>query len=187
MHPERPPDVPELIAALAAYDVRYVLVGSVAATLYGVETAPGDLDITPALDRDNLLRLGDVLEQLEASPGSASGHWTVQPNGERKWVSDDLTEEGIAAFREVWRLEPGDPGTIDHLFTTRYGNLDVVPELAGSYDVLRARATLMLVSGYEVYVANVDDLLATLTVPRRDKDRKRVVWLRAVQRGLSRL
>ena len=141
MHPKRPPDVPELIAALAAYNVRYVLVGSVAATLYGVETAPGDLDITPALDRENLLRLGGVLEHLEARPSSASGHWAVQPNGERKWVSDKLTAGEVAAFREAWRLEPDDLSTLDHLFATRHGNLDVVPELAGSYTTtLKARA-----------------------------------------------
>jgi hypothetical protein len=32
------------------YELRYVLIGSVAAHLYGVEVQPGDLDIAPALD-----------------------------------------------------------------------------------------------------------------------------------------
>lgn len=186
MHTERAPEASKLISALAACDVRYVLVGSAAATLYGVETVPGDLDITPALDRENLLRLGAALGHLEARPNSTGGHWTVQPNGERKWVPYDLTAEEVATFRKDWRLEPDDPGTIDHLFTTRYGNLDVVPELAGSYDVLKARATLMRVFEREVYVANIDDLLATLTVPRRDKDRARVLRLREVQRTIYR-
>ena len=125
-----------------------------------------------------------MLEHLEARPGSASGRWAVQPNGERKWVSDKLTAGEVAAFREAWRPEPDDLSTLDHLFTTRHGNLDVVPELAGSYDVLKARATLMQVFKREVYVANIDDLLATLTVPRREKDRERVIKLREVQRNL---
>lgn len=182
MHPKRPPEVFKLIATLTIYDVRYVLVGSVAATLYGVETVPGDLDITPALDRGNLLQLAGVLEYLEAKPSGAVGHWKVQPNGEHKWISDGLTPEEVAAFREAWRLEPDNLGTLDQLFTTRHGNLDVVPEIAGLYDCLRARATPLQVFEREVFVANVDDLLATVTVPRREKDLERVVKLREVQR-----
>ncbi len=104
MHPERPPDVPKLIAALAAYDVRYVLVGSVAAALYGVETVPGDLDITPTLDRDNLLRLTAMLEHFGAEPSGVTGHWTVRPGGEKKWVSDTLTAGKVTEFREAWQL-----------------------------------------------------------------------------------
>lgn len=104
MHPERPPDVPKLIAALAAYDVRYVLVGSVAAAFYGVETVPEDLDITPALDRDNLLRLTAMLEHLGAEPSGVTGHWTVQPGSEEKWTSNPLTAGKVTEFREAWQL-----------------------------------------------------------------------------------
>lgn len=183
-HPERAPEVSKLIATLARYGVRYVLVGSVAVALYGAETEPGDLDVTPALDWDNLRRLKRALEHLKAKPSSATGHWTVQPNGEKRWFPDELTVEEAEAFREAWRLEPDDPSTSDHLFTTRYGNLDVVPELAGSYSELRVRAGPMQVFGHEVWVAHPDDLLGTLTIPRRDKDRTRVVQLREVQRTL---
>ena len=65
MHPERSPETPKLIAALADYGVRYVLVGSVAAVLYGITTEPGDLDIVPDLGRDNLLRLRYALSYTD--------------------------------------------------------------------------------------------------------------------------
>jgi hypothetical protein len=41
------PDVPHLLEALNSAGLRYVLIGSVAAQLYGIETQPGDLDIIP--------------------------------------------------------------------------------------------------------------------------------------------
>ncbi len=55
-HGNRPPDVPRLLEALNRSGVRYILIGSVAAQLYGIKAQPGDLDITPALDRENLAR-----------------------------------------------------------------------------------------------------------------------------------
>lgn len=71
---------------------------------------------------------------------------------------------------------------MDHLFLSRYGNLDVVPEVSGTYDVLQQRAVEMQVYGYTALVAHIDDLLATLTIPRRKKDGPRVQQLRLVQR-----
>jgi len=180
MHAERAPEVPKLITVLATHHATSSSVRSRRA-LYGVETQAGDLDITPALDHDNLLRLKASLEHLQARPSSAVGHWQGQPDGERKWLRDVITPEEIEAFREGWRLEPNDPDTVDQLFTTRYGNLAVVPELVGSYDYLMERAVPRQAFGHKVWVAHVDDLLTTLTVPRREKDRARVGRLREVQ------
>ena len=54
VHESRPPDVPRLLAVLNLSGVRYILIGSVAAQLYGIEAQPGDLDVTPALDREKM-------------------------------------------------------------------------------------------------------------------------------------
>jgi hypothetical protein len=51
------PDLTTLIRSLHEAGVNYVLTGSAAAMLHGVGLVPGDLDITPALDIDNLTRL----------------------------------------------------------------------------------------------------------------------------------
>lgn len=63
----RPPDVSRLLEALNRSGVRYILIGSAAAQLYGTEAQPGDLDITPALDRENLARLASLLLEIEAT------------------------------------------------------------------------------------------------------------------------
>ena len=55
-------DVPRLLEVLGAHEIRYVkiryvIIGSVAARLHGVDVQAGDFGITPALDRQNLTRL----------------------------------------------------------------------------------------------------------------------------------
>lgn len=183
-HPKRTPDIPHLLDVLARHGVRYVLTGSVAAKLYGVEVnEPGDLDITPALGHENLRHLADVLLEIEAQleEEAPAGHWETQPDGEKKWVADELTPE-LRTARANWSPDPHDLTTLDHLFLSRYGNFDVVPEVSGTYDALARRAVTMSAYGHDILVEHVDDLLATLTVPRRDKDIPRVRHLREIQR-----
>jgi hypothetical protein len=172
-----PPDVAALIAALESHGVRYVLTGSVAAQLYGVALEPGDLDITPALDRANLSRLAALLQAIDATPDGPPGHWEMQPNGERRWVADDPPRES-----SVWRPDPDDIASFDHLFRSRHGRFDVVPAISGTYNELLPRATAIEAFGRAIHVAHIDDLLATLTIPRREKDALRVRELRAIQR-----
>jgi hypothetical protein len=163
---------------LNASALRYVVTGSVAALLYGVELEPGDLDITPALDQDNLQILASILDEIEATPESF-GHWETKPDGEKRWVEEEVTAEALAS----WQPDLRDISTFDHLFFTCLGNFDVVPEVAGDYEALQQGAVRMKALGYEVWVAHVDDVLAKLTVPRREKDVSRVQELRRIQRS----
>jgi hypothetical protein len=135
------------------------------------------------LDQENLARLAAALLEMEAmlDPDSPPGHWETQPDGERKWVVDELTPE-IRASRATWRPDPRDLRSMDHLFLTRHGNFDVVPDLSGPYDRLIQRAVEISAFGQMIWVAHIDDLLAGLTVPRRKKDAARVHQLRELQR-----
>ncbi len=183
-HPSRMPDVPELLRVLERHGVRYVLVGSVAARVYGADIGqPGDLDITPALDAENLGHLAAALREIDAEldPDAPFGHWETRPDGERKWVVDASTPE-LRAQRASWSPDPMDSSTFDHLVHSRLGNFDVVPEVGGTYDTLMKRAVQMRAWGCPVWVVHVDELLAALTVPRRTKDVPRVRQLRAIQR-----
>jgi hypothetical protein len=177
--------VTALLEVLDSQGVRYVVTGSVAALLHGVELSPGDLDITPALDRENLERLARALHDLGARryPDEPFGRWEASDEGEQRWVE----VEPSAADREAraqWRPDAADARSFDHLLLTRHGALDVVPEIAGRYDDLRARAVLVEVGGRTAWVESIADLLATLTVPRRRNDAERVHALRALQRAV---
>jgi hypothetical protein len=179
------PDVTTLLGVLGEAEVDYVVTGSAAAMLHGVPLVPGDLDITPALDVDNLARLAHVLASIEArqDPQAPFGHWERGDDGEQHWVETASTPEAVTA-RANWRPDPADPRSFDHLLQSKHGALDVVPEVSGTYDELKTRAVRLDIDGVSFWVESVEDLLATLTVPRRAKDRERVERLRAIQRGV---
>ena len=182
----RPPDVTTLLRLLGDAEIKYVVTGSVAAMLHGVPVEPGDLDITPALDVDNLARLAHVLASIEArqDPRAPFGHWEKgDDGGEQRWIETPPTPEAVAA-RASWRPDPAEPSSFDHLLESKHGAVDVVPQVSGTYDELIARAVRLDVDGVSVWVESVDDLLATLTMPRRAKDRERVERLRAIQRSV---
>ena len=182
-HSSKTPDTPALLKKLHKHKINYVLIGSVAAQLYGVDVQPGDLDITPALDRQNLNRLAEFLVDIEARlPDGPGGHWEHQEGGEKKWISHgDPTPEELAE-RAAWVPDPDDVSSFDSLFYTKYGNFDVVPDLTGDYEALMRRAIQADAFGQSIWVAHVDELLAALTVPRREKDRPCVLDLREIQR-----
>lgn len=99
------PDVHTLIRVLGEAGVNYVVTGSAAAMLHGVTLVPGDLDITPALDVDNLTRLAAVLESIEArqDPNAPFGHWqretTASSTGSRSLQHRKLSRRERAGCR----------------------------------------------------------------------------------------
>lgn len=184
-HTNAPPDIPCLIEILAEYHVHYIIIGSAAAQLYGAEVQPGDFDIVPAQNLENLTSLAQLLQKLEASLPDTDeiGQWEVQADGEKKWVSRKITpQERIQ--RAKWFPNPEDISSFDSLFHTRCGNFDIVPNLSGEYVMLIKRAKMSTYSGHEIWLINIDEILAALTVPRRNKDAARVRQLREIQRRM---
>ena len=114
-HADQPPDIAELLQLLFKLEIRFVVTGSVVAQFYGVELEPGDLDITPALDPENLQQLTQMLVKIEATPKDF-GHWETKPDGEKRWIEELVTPEKLAG----WHPDPEDISTLDHLFLTKY-------------------------------------------------------------------
>jgi hypothetical protein len=168
------PDLAGLLAALDEHGVSFVVAGSVGAIAHGAPgPPPGDLDIVPATDPANLQRLADALAAIGAEAGAVTGAWRTDEHGEHAWVEDGIE-------RTPGSLDPAAPESFDHSYATRYGRLDVVPRVAGTYEQLRARAVRLPVAGREAWVAHPIDLLAGMTGPRRPKDAPRVGHLRGV-------
>ena len=174
------PQIFKLLERLSFYEVSYVLIGSAAAMLHGADIQPGDVDITPALDRVNLARLGEMLESIDAKPTNDFGFWQLEA-GERRWVVTKPTQKDLEE-RADWKPDPKDKSSFDFSYNSNLGNFDVVPDLMGDYSYLLKRA--VSIQAYELVVntAHIDDLLATLTIPRRSKDKERVASLRTIQR-----
>jgi hypothetical protein len=165
-----PPHVNALLQLLNRHGVKYVVTGSGAALLHGVVLEPGDLDVTPALDRENLRRLAAALAEIDAChyPAAPFGKWEAIGEGEQRWVQYEPTPEEVEA-RATWKPDPEDPASFDHLLQSRLGSIDIVPLVSGTYEELSVGAVRIDVEDEEVWVESVADLLATLTVPRRER------------------
>ena len=176
-----PPKIPELLRCLAEHQVRYVLAGSVAVQAWGVDVGvPGDLDIVPETSSENLAQLAHVLKEIDARSRPITGRWQTTEDGGFRWAAF-APDHPLYGMR-ITEPDPNEISTFDSLFLTRYGELDIVPLIAGTYGELIQRAATMTVHGVpDVRVASVADLLAHLTVPRRAKDAGRVQALRQRQ------
>jgi transcriptional regulator with XRE-family HTH domain len=141
----------EILAALQARNVAFVVVGAFARVIHGTRERTDGIDITPSMRAENLDRLQAVLADLDAH------------GADRKPL--DLSRPA---------------GPVVEL-KTRVGELKLVPEPTGSrgWDDLRRRAQREpLGRGLRPRVAAVDDLARMLGALDRDQDLERLLRLR---------
>ena len=153
----------ELLRALRAHDVEFVVIGGFALGFHGAGRATKDVDVVPKPGRENLSRLWSALEELEAEPQGL----------------DDFRPEEMPV---EWSLEGLIAGGGNWIVHTRFGRLDVMQwvEPFESYDELRANAVQEYVDevGATILVAGLDDLIAMKEMAGRDQDLVDVTALR---------
>lgn len=148
-----------ILEVLARHRVRFVVIGGVAAILHGSPFATRDADITPAMDRENLERLGGALRELQARLRTPDG------------IGVDLPFDPVSATLgrgQVWNL------------TTPSGDLDLcfVPSGTTGYEDLLRDADTMELAGVRVRVASLADVIRSKEAAGRDKDRQALPTLR---------
>ena len=158
MTTRRPLDVGRLFTTLARHDVRYLVVGGIAAILHGWPGATADLDLLGAFDEGNLARLTAALQEL----GATGEGWDGQ-------------QESIAAAT-AWSLET-DAGPVDLLF---------VLEPWGTYDELQATAVEIAGFGVTIPVVSLDALIELKRALGRPKDLRVAVELEDLRRRRER-
>ncbi len=156
----------DLFSALARHEVDYLLIGGLAVSLHGVERATMDVDITVAMNPDNLAALIEAARELKLSP--------VLP------VSlESLHDLGLL---RQWRAER-------HLeaFALR------TPDLAGvtvdvllfppvEFAVMAPRADVFKVAGTNIRVVSIDDLIALKQAVGRPIDLADIEHLRRIKK-----
>ena len=157
-----------IFGALNDHDVRYLVIGGIAARLRGAPLVTEDVDVTAAEDPDNLVALCTALRALDAKLRTAS-----DPDG----VSFPIEPEMLGSARS-WTL------------TTRYGDLDIIFEPAGSRgyaDLVRDADKLRVQVDPEVSapVASLRDVIRTKEASGREKDRAALPMLRRTQEELG--
>jgi len=156
----------EILSVLERHGVAFVLIGGLAATFLGSPYPTADVDITPDPDRDNLGRLAAALTELDAK----------------------LRVEGLD-HPIAWPLDDRafDQGTT-WTFTTRLGELDIClrPDGTGGFrDLARDAVTIQVTDELSVAVASIGDVIRSKQAANRDKDRRVLPALRALQERLE--
>jgi len=157
-----PLDPELLITTLARHSVAYVLIGALAARLYGFPRVTADADITPSKDRANLERLAEALRELEAR------------------VYTEAVPEGLPFDCSAAMLQRADMWNL----VTRAGRVDLAfqPAGTGGYADLAERAVHFEVFGTDLPVARLEDILRSKEAADRPKDRQDVLLIRAMLR-----
>ncbi len=144
---------------LAAHRVDFVLIGGVAARLWGSPTVTRDIDICYAREPANLERLAAALKEMRATLRGV--------------------KEAVPFRMDARTLAAGDHFT----FTSDVGDIDCLgtPTGTGGYKDLRESAERMDVDGLKVWVTALADLIEMKRAAGRPKDRIEVEVLGAVR------
>jgi len=171
--PAEPPpladeDAAAIFATLDRHEVAYVVIGGMAAAMWGSDLPrTTDADITPAKDGENLRRLAAALDELGAR---------LRVDGVPSGVAAPLDAETLAS-RSVLTL------------VTDYGPLDLsfVPEGTAGYEDLASRASRLTVGHHAgVPVADLADVIASKEAAGRAKDLRQLPSLRRLLARLRR-
>lgn len=143
-------DLRALIGALHERGVEFVVIGGVAVGAHGYVRGTEDLDVVPAPDPENLLRLADVLEDLES---------TLPTVGDRAFDPS----------RDTRVIRRG--GNVTAM--TRFGGLDIVQRARGvpSYTQLAEDAVESQLFGIPVRVCSLARLREMKEAQSRTQDR----------------
>lgn len=171
------PDVARLVTVLDQHNVKYVLVGGMAAILHGADTFTRDCDIVIDQDAYNLVALNNALEQLNYRVRSASG-------------SADEVNAQAAQAREEPAMHAAE---LQYEFLnaqTDAGPLDVLPtmlmrdERRADYAMLDQAAAHLTIRGTDITikVASIEHLIESKTAVGRPHDLSTVDQLRRIQR-----
>lgn len=143
-------DPHELLSALQGRNVNFVVIGAFARVVRGTRELTGGVDITPSMREENLVRLEQALEDLDARRGDGA-------------PLDRNLEEPVVELE----TRAGELKLIPEPAGTR------------GYDDLRRRADREpLGRGLRPQIASTDDLARMLGALDRDQDVERLLRLR---------
>ena len=148
----------ELLAALTAREVEFVVIGGFALAPHGYVRATKDVDIVPEQTRENLGRLAAALRDLDARVDLG-----------------DIGAHELALAPDEQNLAAGG----NWVLTTRLGRLDVMQSVPGLRDYRQLRAGAVEVGG--VLYAGYDELISMKAASGREEDLRDIGALEAAR------
>ena len=156
----------EILRRLVDADVRFVIIGGIAAQAHGSPSLTADIDIVPSWDRENLAKIARILRNTAAVRHGLPIDAPPMP------PLDARTLLGGAVFT----------------LNSRFGRFDLLanPDPGLDYASLRWNAIRVELFGVEVLAAGLDDLIAMKRAAGRPKDRVELEILGALREEIDR-
>lgn len=154
--PAAPPlQAGELLRLLDRHDVRYVVVGGLAATVHGATRVTFDIDLVPDWTDDNLERLARALRDAGAA---------LQAPESPDPIAFPIDPRSLRQFEvSTWRTRLGDLDIVIGTPTARRGVL-------ARYEALASRAVERKAFGVTILVADLDDVIESKQALGRESD-----------------
>ena len=154
-------DPEQVFEALAASNVRFILIGGMAAILHGDAGVTMDLDIVPAYEPENLDRLADALRRMAPR---------IRAEGAPTGLPFDCSAEFLASL--------GPEGMLN--LTTAFGDIDLTFAPAGTagFEDLDRDAIPVDTTRLVIRVASLADVIRSKAAADREKDRRALPRLR---------
>jgi hypothetical protein len=155
----------DLFAALDRHKVDYLLIGGLAVSLHGVERSTMDVDITVAMNPDNLGALIDTAMELKLTP--------VLPVPLESLSNIELLREWHVQRRlEAFALRTPELAGV---------TIDVLLFPPVEFDGMSARAVEFEIAGTAIKVVSIDDLIALKSAVGRPIDISDVEHLQRIK------
>lgn len=148
----------QIIAALVAAGIRFVVIGGVAATVQGSARLTNDIDICYDTSPDNIARLVELLNK-----------WKAYPRGVERGLPFVLDAR---AFRTTPIMT----------LTTEVGDIDVLDRVpgVGDYQAVLKASEIVEIGDVEFRSLTLEALIASKRAVRRPKDLEQLIELEAL-------
>ncbi len=158
--PERRQDRSRILQILVDHEVRFVVIGGVAAIVHGSPFPTEDVDVTPEQSMANLERLSTALSEMEAR------------------VRTDAVPGGLPFSHDAESLRAASVWNL----VTAFGDLDIsfVPSGTEGYADLVADAGPIEAYGVVVNIASLADVIRSKQAANRPKDQRVLPVLREI-------
>lgn len=159
-------DLAQLLAVLDRHQVRYILIGGLAAVFHGSPFPTEDADITPDTGTDNLRRLSAALTELKAR------------------IRTETVPEGLPFAHDASSLA----AVATWNLSTEAGDLDIsfTPDGTTGYGDLARDAQSEELFGSVVLIASLADVIRSKQAANRPKDQRVLPTLRRILSGRER-
>lgn len=152
------PDLLAFVRVLSGAEVRYIIVGGVAAGVHGALRTTLDLDVVYARDVENIARLADALAPYAPYQRGAP--------------------PGLPFVLDAGTIRRG----LNFTLETTLGSLDLLGDIpgGGGYEDLRPYTEIVELEGFRCEVVSLRALIALKRAAGRPKDREALAELEAL-------